>query len=136
MKHRSTVRRAPERLQLMSSEVYFAEMSHFPPFSPPPLHSSATSEWPCVWACIHKTHSCAYLCLHVRVCTRRCGSVPGLSRLSAYGFWESKTSNSSFLCRAEGRRLIRRHIRDVCSRVCVEAEGSEPAGEQVINCVS
>lgn len=119
----------------MSCEVYFAEMSHFPPFSP--LHSSATSEWPSVCGRAYiNTFMCVSVLTCVHECMWLCGSVPGLSWLSAYGFWESKTSNCSFLCRAEGRRLIRRHIRDVCSSVCVEAEGSEPAGEQVINCVS
>lgn len=64
----------------MSSEVYFAEMSHFPPFSPPPLHSSATSEWPCVWACIHKrihVRICAYMCACARGAVALCPASPG-----------------------------------------------------------
>lgn len=51
----------------MSCEVYFAEMSHFPPFSP--LHSSATSEWPSVCG---RAYINTFMCVSVLTCVHEC----------------------------------------------------------------
>jgi len=55
----------------MSCELYFAEMSHLPPFFP--LHSSSTCEWLPVWVCIYyHMHVCVYLilaCLWLCACS-------------------------------------------------------------------
>ena len=96
----------------MSCEVYFAEMSHFTPFSHPLTQVPLLKVCLCVWVCIN------YF-MHARVC------VSVLTCLCAYGFvalclqspccqhmvsGRVKLQTAAF-CSTEGLHLIREHIR-------------------------
>lgn len=64
----------------MSSEVYFAEMSHFPPFSPPPFtRVPLLNGRVCGRAYIKRIHVriCAYMCACARGAVALCPASPG-----------------------------------------------------------